>query len=93
MAASKTLPGSERTLRAPLAAHTRWAATPPSARTAVTAKARAAAPGSLTWHMSQVDPDKKLSDDDRRVMAENHRSAYFTRLALKSAQARRKAAA
>ena len=84
---------AERSLRARLAAHTRWAATPPAERSAVTAKARRAGPGSLEWHMAQVDPDGVLSEADRSTLAANHRSAYFTRLALKSAKARRKAGA
>lgn len=81
----------ERSLRARLAAHTRWAATPPAERSVITAKARRNAPGSLDWHMAQVDPEGRYSEADRRKMAENHRSAYFQRLALQSAKARRKA--
>lgn len=83
---------SERSLAARLAAHTRWAGTPPAERSAITAKARRVGPGSLEWHMAQVDPDGALSESDRRTLAENHRSAYFARLALKSAKARRKKA-
>ena len=40
----------------------------------------------------EVDPDRELPEDERIRRAESARRAYFTRLALKSAQARRKAA-
>ena len=86
----ESLTPAERSLRARLAAHTRWAATPPAERSAVTEKARRVGPGSLEWHMCQVDPGGALSEPDRRKLAENHKQAYFTRLALKSAKARRK---
>lgn len=39
----------------------------------------------------EVDPDNVLPLPERRRRAEMARKAYFTRLALKSAQARRKA--
>lgn len=67
---------SERTLRAQIAAHESWAKT--TDRAARTAKARRA-----------LD-DKFLAEaggDPQR--AEHVRKAYFARLALKSAQARR----
>lgn len=38
----------------------------------------------------EVDPDGALPPDERRRRAEHARKAYFTRLQLKSAQARRK---
>ncbi|HUG31440.1 MAG TPA: hypothetical protein VMM14_00995 [Acidimicrobiia bacterium] len=41
----------------------------------------------------EVDPDGKLEPAERARRAEHARKAYFTRLALKSAQARRKAGA
>jgi hypothetical protein len=40
----------------------------------------------------QVDPDGVLPADERARRATHARKAYFTRLALKSAQARRKKA-
>lgn len=41
----------------------------------------------------EVDPDRVLSDDERARRAEHARKAHFTRLALRSAQARRARAA
>lgn len=38
----------------------------------------------------EVDPDHVLSEAERRRRAEHARKAYFTRLALKSTQARRR---
>ena len=68
---------AENHLRAVIAAHESWAAT--SDRTARTAPARRAA-------------DQKFLDqaDGDPVRAEHLRKAYYARLALKSAQARRK---
>ena len=69
---------AERKLIASIAAHESWAATPD--RTARTAPARAAL-------------DQKFLDlaDGDPVRAEHLRKAHFKRLALKSAQARRRA--
>ena len=69
---------AEKRLAAQVAAHESWAATPD--RTARTAPARAAL-------------DQKFLDaaDGDPVRAEHLRKAYFGRLALKSAQSRRKA--
>ncbi len=39
---------------------------------------------------TEVDPDGKLTPKERARRAEHARKAYFTRLALKSAQARRR---
>jgi hypothetical protein len=68
---------AENHLRAVIAAHESWAAT--SDRTARTAPARAAL-------------DQKFLDeaDGDPVRAEHIRKAHYARLALKSAQARRK---
>lgn len=68
---------TERKLVASIAAHTSWANTPD--RTARTAKARAAADARF---LAEADGDP--------VRAEHLRKVYFQRLALKSAQARRK---
>jgi len=38
---------------------------------------------------AEVDPDSRLDPEERRRRAEHARSAYFTRLALASAAARR----
>lgn len=72
------IPASERSLAASIAAHESWAHTPD--RTERTAPARRAL-------------DQKFLDaaDGDPVRAAHLRRAYFQRLALKSAQARRKA--
>jgi hypothetical protein len=76
---------SDRSLAASIAAHESWARTEdPTARTA---PARAAF---LDRFERQVDPDGVLSASERARRAAHARKAYFTRLALKSAQARRK---
>ena len=75
----------DRAAIARLAAHTSWANTPdPGARTA---PARAAA---FARFEREVDPDGVLSPAERARRAESARKAYFTRLALRSAQARRR---
>lgn len=76
---------SERALRARMAAHTSWART--SDRSARTANARRTFRDSFE---RKVDPDGVLTSAERTRRAESARKAYFTRLALKSAQARRK---
>lgn len=74
----------ERRLRASIAAHESWAHTPD--RSARTAPARAAL---LARFEAQVDPDRLLPASERVKRAEHARRAYFQRLALKSARARR----
>ena len=78
---------SIRTMRARLAAHESWART--SDRSARTAPAREAA-----WSRfeREVDPEGKLDPRERARRAEHARKAYFLRLAMKSAQARRRRA-
>lgn len=78
---------SERSLRARIAAHRRWAAT--GDVTAATAPARESF---LARFEREVDPDGVLSLDERKRRAASARKAYFASLALKSAQARRKSA-
>ena len=80
------LSASERTLRARLAALELHASRDPLKHTAA---ARAASPGQLTYWEQQVDPDGLLEPTERVRRAELKRRAHFTRLALKSAQARR----
>lgn len=75
---------NERALRARLAAHTSWANTPD--RTARTAPARA---GLMARFEAEVDPDGTLPPAERARRAESARKAYYTRLALRPAQARR----
>src|SRR5262245_32896675 len=72
-----------RSLRARLAAHTKWANT--SDPSAATAPARAAF---LDRFERQVDPDGTLPPEERARRAEHARKAHFARLALRSAQAR-----
>jgi hypothetical protein len=76
---------TERSLRGQLAAHESWARTPD--RSARTANARKAM---LDKFEQQVDPDGTLSPAERARRAEHARKAHFMRLALKSAQARRR---
>lgn len=88
MPPSETLSATERKMRAQIAAHESWANT--TDRAARTAKARKAA---LDRFEKQVDPEGVLSPIERAKRAENARKAYFQRLALKSAQARRRRSA
>ena len=83
---ASSLTPAERTLRARLAAHEKWAN-----HDAVegTAKARAAF---LARFEDECDPDRVLPELERKRRAEHARKAYFTRLALASSRARRKKA-
>jgi hypothetical protein len=82
-----SLTPAQRSLRGRLAAETSWANTAdPSTRTA---PARAAF---LDRFERQVDPDGILTPVDRARRAEHARKAHFARMALKSAQARRRRA-
>jgi hypothetical protein len=83
MAASTRLTPSQRSMRARLAAHTRWSRTPD--RRAATAKQRAAF---LDRFERDVDPTGSLSAELRARLAANARSAHFTRMALASVKAR-----
>jgi hypothetical protein len=74
---------AERSLRARLAAHSMHARHDPQETTTA---ARAAF---LARFEAEVDPDGILSPEERRRRAEHARRAYFTRLALASAKARR----
>jgi hypothetical protein len=55
--------------------------------------AREASPGSDSYWDRQVDPDDVLDPQERARRAGHAKKAHFTRLALASAKARRKAAA
>jgi hypothetical protein len=81
------LPAELRSLRSQIAAHESWARTPD--RSARTANARQAM---LEKFEHQVDPDQKLTPAERALRAEHARKAHFKRMALKSAQARRRRA-
>jgi hypothetical protein len=77
---------AERALQARLAAHASWANTDdPTQRTA---PARAAF---LDRFEREVDPEGVLSEGERARRAEHARKRYMTGLALRSAQARRRA--
>jgi hypothetical protein len=71
-----------------IGAHSKWANTPD--RSAATAAARRAF---LDRFEREVDPNNTLPADERALRAEHARKAYFQRLALKSANARRKGTA
>lgn len=81
-----SLTPSERTMRARIAAHTKHALHDPRESTA------AARAGFDARFLREADPDGTLSLEERQRRAAHLRAAYFQRLALKSAQARRKRA-
>lgn len=76
----------DRSLVATIAAHERWAREPD--RAAATEAARRAFRDRFE---RQVDPDGTLPPAERARRAEHARKAYYTRLALRSAQSRRRA--
>ena len=76
---------SPRSLPAQVAAHTRWSREPD--RTAATSPARSAFEARF---LDEVDPDRTLTEAERARRAASARKAYFGRLALASAKARRK---
>lgn len=76
---------ADRIMAARVGAHTKWAReADPSAATAPARKAL------LDKFEREVDPDGTLAPAERARRAEHARKAFYTRLALKSAQARRK---
>lgn len=81
-----TATDNEKTLAARARAHRSWAVTEnPSHRTA---------PAREKFNQrfyDEVDPERKLQPAERERRAESARKAYFTELALKSAQSRRRA--
>ncbi len=81
---NRRTPTPHRSLISSLAAHESWANT--SDRAARTAPGRAAM---MAKFEAEVDPEGVLPEAERRIRAEHKRKAYFQRLALKSAQARR----
>lgn len=84
---SSGLTPAEAALRAKIAAHASWKNTPD--RTARTANGRAAFERRF---LDEVDPNRTLPEAERDCRAEQARKEYYTRLAYKSARARRKAA-
>lgn len=75
---------AERSLRAKVAAHTRWART--DDRVDATSAARAAFADRFA---KQVDPNGTLPPAERSRRAASLRSAYYADLARRSAKARR----
>ncbi len=85
---SRTRTAAEISLQGQIGAHISWALTPDrSART------RRAREQFLDRFQREVDPEGKLPPEERARRAEHLRKAYFARLALASAKARREAAA
>lgn len=76
---------AERSLRASIAAHLKWANTDAAEGT------KAARAAFLDRFDRAVDPDGTLDPAERARRAAHLRSAHFKALALKSAQARRRA--
>ena len=76
---------SEQSLKARIAANVRWSHT--EDRSAATEPAREAAWAKFE---AEVDPDEKLPLRERAVRAEAARRAHFQRMALRSAQVRRR---
>lgn len=75
-----------------IGAHESWANTVD--RSARTAQARRSGPSSLQWHLDRLPAQfADASEKARTIAAESARSAYYSRLALKSAQARKRGAA
>ena len=87
MARTKSTPG-ERSLIAQLAALEKHAQCNALESTAA---ARAAGPGSDEYWLRKVDPDGNLAETDRRRRAAAAKKAFYVRLALQSAKARRAA--
>jgi hypothetical protein len=78
---------AERSLRARIAAHTRWSREDPVAGTEA---ARAASPASDAFWEHAVDPAGELDELERQRRARSAKAAHFTRLAFRSARARRR---
>lgn len=76
---------AERSLRASIASHSKWAHTDPTEGT------KAARAAFLDRFDREADPDGTLDPAERARRAAHLRSAHFKRLAMKSAQARRRA--
>jgi hypothetical protein len=81
---------SDRSLSNRAASHASWANTPD--RTARTAPARAAGPGSLAHWMAKLDVVRfaNATDAQKRAAAESMRKAHYAKLAAKSAESRKR---
>lgn len=80
----------ERTLRARLAAHTKWARCTDASE--ATSRARANGPGSIEYWLKKVDPDGELPEKERLRRAQSAKKAFYARIQYQSAHARRKRA-
>lgn len=81
-----------RQLASSIGAHESWART--TDRSARTAPARRSGPQAVQWHLDRLHPSFDGKPEAVRLAAaESARSAYFGRLALKSAQSRKRGAA
>jgi hypothetical protein len=85
-----SLTPAERSLRASVAAHSRWSQTPAAERRRQADRGHAAL---LAKFATQVDPDGVLAPEERDKLARNAYTAHMKRLALASSRARRKGAA
>lgn len=83
---STTLTPAERSLRASIAAHTRWANTSAADRRRQADRGHAAL---LAKFAAQVDPDGTLTVAEREKRAQNAYAAHMKRLAFASSRARR----
>lgn len=81
---------AERSLRASIAAHTRWANTDRAERQRLADSGQA---GLLRRFAAEIDPENTLPADERDSRARSMLTAHMKRLALKSAKARRGEAA
>ena len=81
-----SLTPEQRSLRAQVAAHSRWSK--PGARER---QAHVISEARLALHEQLVDPDGALDPAERRQLAENSLRAEMARLALRSSRARKQA--
>jgi hypothetical protein len=79
---------AQRSQRARIAAHTRWAREPD--RLAATAPGRRAAFEKL---LDEVDPERKLSEAERLKRAKSAQQAHMARIRLAASKSRRRNAA
>lgn len=84
MGRSTSLTPEQRTQRARIAAHTRWAHEDPKAQAAI------AREGFLKRFLDEVDPDRVLPELERNRRANSALRAHMQRLALASSKARAK---
>ncbi len=84
---SKLSPTS-RSLRGRIGAYAAFAK---HGRDKMTAAARAANPSADSYWLDKVDPERALPENERLVRAGDAKRSYFAGLALKSAQARKRA--